>query len=1143
MLHLHNASAGSGKTYTLARTYIKLLLGSQLKTVDGDGIERYRLRTDNELRNAHSHILAVTFTNKATNEMRTRIVDALAALAYCDVSNPKAVEKTEYMQYFTQLFDASPKAVSNAALRALHEVLEHYSFFQVSTIDSFFQTILRSFAFETDLQEDYEVELDDEYVNMQGLGSAFLSLRDNTAAGKELRHWIKELMVDSATSGKKWNLPGRDSSYQDFVKFTGLISKENFKEAREMLDQYFLDHPDFIAEGKKIIDLTRDWARRKFAEVKQTAHEFRSLYGDVKGIKTYFLATLNKVDKAGDGSKKSEIVGPKHKRYRQPEDYQPSDKDDLEAPLFNKNATDKLGSLANDILLSANKFYDAIFEWQDAFNEISVIAGFVPRLGILKWVLKYISEFRKENNVVQLSDTNSMLREIVNQDDVPFIYERTGSFINHYLIDEFQDTSAMQWRNLRPLLIQSLGDGKENLIIGDAKQSIYRFRNADFSLISTRVPNDDFLKERIITHGASPHENTNYRSSADIVDFNNLFIIPFAKLMLGEAAAKGPFADVRNLYNLAAQQIHKKERAGYVKITVKTDDNCLLMPSTSDESKEKSVPDIATLVADLIKRGYRQDEIAVLVRTNEQGMMIIDNFINYNDNLPEGKECINFISADSLKINRARSVKIIISLLAKVVEHQLNDSPTQHDGNPGGSACYKDAEDFCHAVNRLMGEMPELDISRAIRSCINENFESDDMNALVAEIDNCILPAMVERIIGSRFIGDNLRTEEAAYLAAFQDRVIDYCSRYPADTASFLRWWKDNGDRFSISSPEASEAVNVLTVHRAKGLEYRCVIVPWVDFRTTPYKEKMWVIPHNEVKRNPSGHSFLHKYHSMLPPCLPIDIDKKLQRTPLQHHYEEMCMEVAQESLNDIYVAFTRAIDELYIFADEKANDTHADAKVLEVAHQVCGESLEFGTPPDATAIIKGRKNKNAEAPSIRLDSYDVLLDIPKVVCKESDTSKEIKADADVDEAKTFGTVMHRIMSGIKSKSTIETDLAIAINKEMVRGALAESAAPKVKDYILAHLPEAINNGWFDDNALALCERPLLGKRYLERPDRIEVAKSGHARVLDYKFGAMKRDSHIRQVRDYVEELHAIPKYKTVEGYLWYVDLGEWIKV
>lgn len=1144
MLHLHNASAGSGKTYTLARTYIKLMLGERIALPSATNEERYRLRSDQEIIDAHSHILAVTFTNKATNEMKMRIVRALYNLAYADSANFREVE---YMEYFMSVFSASQKAISNAALTALREVLEYYTNFQVSTIDSFFQTILRSFAYETDLNEDYGIELDDDYINSEGWSSTFLALRDNTPAGREIQHWLKMLMVNSIKDGLKWNLLGKDSSYRDLVKFTALISKESFKEVRAQLDDYFEKHNDFIAEGEKIVGLAKQWLRNAFIDVAKIADDFQTKYSTEKYISSYFFTTLDRVAKAGDGTNNILIVDKTHKYYRRQEGYKKDGDNDRDRALLKKGATAKLGTKADEILSLANMFYQAVEQWQAAVREISKVCDFIPRLGLLKWVLKAISEFRKENNLVQLSDTNAMLSRIINLDDVPFIYEKVGAHINHYLIDEFQDTSAMQWHNLKPLLMQSVSEGNENLIIGDAKQSIYRFRNADFALISSKVPRDQNLSIYTLLHGRSANENKNYRSAATIVNFNNQFIVCLAKKMLEKANQAGnvAFEDMQQLYEAAPQEVIKSERQGYVELCLKTDSNCLMMPKPDEDNKEIKVPNVAELIANLIQRGYRQEEIAILVRTNEQGALIIDNLMNYNDKATPEQPKINFISDDSLKINKARSIKIIMSLLARYVHNRNNEPLTV--SSQKNNAYPNNSDKFSDNINNILGQHPELTVSEAIKLCIEGDLTLNDADDFTLHIDNMILPAIIERIIGSKFIGDSLRQEEAPYLAAFQDKVLDYSSRYPADVASFVKWWKDNGDRFSISSSAATEAVNILTIHRAKGLEYRCVIIPWVDFRLLPYKEKMWIKPTNESLFPLASKSFLAHYAQQLPPAIPLEINQSLEGTSLERYYRQIQLEVSLESLNDIYVAFTRAIDELYIFADEEAEKNNTDKLIISTFKNLYGDSLSCGVMPNEHQILKGRKHEYSQEndfDAISLDNYNVNLNIPKIICREADT-KYILSDVgdEVINKKFEGTMMHRIMSSIKNSLTAKNDIAKAIVKEKVKGTLLDSEQQEVKAYINNKIEEAINNGWFSPLATTYNERTIFFNGNQYRPDRIEIINFKQVKVLDYKFGALKKAEHIRQVRDYIEILVNSKKYKNVEGWIWYVDLNEWIKV
>jgi ATP-dependent exoDNAse (exonuclease V) beta subunit len=827
-------------------------------------------------------------------------------------------------------------------------------------------------------------------------------------------------------------------------------------------------------------------------------------------------------------------------------------------------------------------------------NELSSITSNLSYLGLLSLILFHIEKFRLDNNIVQLSDTNSILRQIINKEDTPFIYEKIGTAIHHYLIDEFQDTSQMQWENMLPLLQESLGHNHENLVIGDAKQSIYRFRNADFSIITTNVQ-ESFRKDQLGIHGTTPAENANWRSSKDIVAFNNHFFRAMINddIIHLDSSGDKPVEDIKALYLNCEQMAKEVSRQGYVEIAQRpekdtTDDSGDgSAEENKDEDSKKLAPmtEVAPIVCELLSRGYQQKEIAVLVRTNKQGVAVIDGLMKYNSERGKDDPMIDFVSGESLYINRAKSVGIIIAVLeaalqrniAKIFERAETDPDADHQATQELRAkINSDAEAFVNAIHRYRGEHTEASIVDAMQQYFDGNIEQLTVDDLLKDMDNMLLQAQVESIIGSNFISPTLRKVEAPYIAAFQDKVCDYCENYGSDTAAFLSWWHDNGDKFTIATPEGSDAVNIMTIHKSKGLEFRCVIIPYTDFDYGKINESVWVSPSDLKEKYPTQYpdSVLIKYADELPPWIPMKVSSSMVGTPLESEYISRANRVTIDALNALYVGFTRAVDELYIFytpkdgktvttttaaiqryiADYESSFVAAERAGMTRMQKVGSKTTEVplmsyakGQKPTSEEVARNRKEKNEEAGRVEMiDSYYVCGSLPsELQFRDVDGVDYVDDFSDEDNnQRERGNILHSVMQYITTQSTMERDIDFALLRAHVRGFISKNVMNEMRKFLLEKLSAEKPREWFRDGLQVINERNLLaydrfgGKN--RRPDRIIVTPHGDATIIDFKFGKAS-DAELRkyrkQVKEYMSMLEATKMYRSVTGWIWFVAL------
>lgn len=1181
MLELYRASAGSGKTYTLAKKYIWYYL-----TITPEG-ERTRLRSDAELADSARHILAVTFTNKATNEMQMRIVDALRSLAvrppeYGERGGRPVIKSPEYMQDFIDDLGVSWQRIAQTSAKGLAILLENYSDFNVSTIDSFFQQVLRTFAYESEINDTYQVEIDGEYLSQVSV-DATLEEIDQNQADTDTPFWVRTIM---ARTDKKWNMfangkssSKKDNPYSEFVKSVGRLDNEEYKLIRSEIEDYFDSGVDFRQLYADLVEKYETPVRQAFAEMRRV---FRALYAVLPAE----LLALNGQNTLGKMTAACRKVLSRDKdhilKWNQALDSKDMPKLET-AHLDHKKMKEwfvKNPEAEADIRPRAQRAIDALETWKSMlaspeFSHWRLYSVNLPYFALFGIVTRKRREYLDEMNALELSETSTILRGVIGDTDAPFVYEKLGTRLNHFLIDEFQDTSRLQWENLSPLLAESLSRDNGNLVIGDAKQSIYRFRNADPSLITTVVP--ESFGETVVTRGNDPSENTNYRSDLRVVQFNNSFFEYLVRRLDQEAAAKGEGRrQFGPLYANVVQTPNKTAPQGYVELRL------------SGDSKSKYDPEAlrqtASLVAELIGRGYLQKEIAVLVKTNNEGEDVIQTFVEYNSTRPEGAPEIRFVSEQSLKIASSKAVRIILGVLGNMARG--SNPKINRDEEERNRSVGKWSELMANFKYYSIGRL-DIPLAERLDSFIEEGARFDALTELLSRMQSLAIPAIVEAVAAA-FLPEELRRRDAVYLAAFQDRVLEYCENHPTDVASFLRWWERKSKSASISSPEDTDAVQVVTVHKSKGLQYRCVIVPFTDWDmadSIPAHKSEWRWVRPEVVAHDS---------LPMPPRIPVETSQSMAATSHARLLDEYLDMLKMDYLNSAYVALTRAERELYVFGvaakapkvvgdddqeageKKKGGNKKASATTLGnylydfVAEAMCrqtdataktdprlagdcvatsdtrGLTVTIGTKRDD--VTEGRK---PQSPMSVIGDYRAVKSPSFLKYREEDLAAVLADDdndaadggegageVDVDELdpRSEGNIKHAVLELVG----VPSDLPHAVRHLQITGVVPAGMAAS----ILASLGEALATPqarhWFDGSARVINERPVLKKGHVSRrPDRLLVYPDGHAEVVDYKFGRIDTSGkYRRQIGRYVSRLAETGRYTAVYGFIWYVNEG-----
>lgn len=1193
-LTIYKASAGSGKTYTLTLQYITLLLGVK----DADGVYHLNhkecLPQDEKVqRRRHRHILAVTFTNKATDEMKQRILKELQDLA--DEPTPGAKDAA-YAAALMDLFGCTRGQLAEAANDAMRQIIFDYSQFHVSTIDAFFQNVLRSMAFEFERQGDYDITMDSEAVinfAIDGLLEEF-NMADSRQRNTELRplnNWILRKMEESMRDGTDFNVfQSKGSVRRGIVDFVRSFFDEGFAEYGKAMSRW-LEQDNAIRDFRKALDDKTKNIKAQLAALMDAAR-------DAVGVRKLKSVPSNILKSDEEPS-----VGTKY--YERAVDAAFNDEPFGSADIFSKDTPTP--AEAQTILAALNSYAKI---WAD-IKTLEAVRKYIGMYGLYKLVLDRVEQWRRDNNVLLLSDAADLISRFVTQDDVPFMYERMGIDLRHFLIDEFQDTSRLQWNNFRPLLSNSLASGYDNLIIGDEKQSIYRFRNSDSSLLQHEVadefPDDYQLK------GINPGENTNHRSAVEIVRFNNTLFHYIAKeLTLPDGSHFDSFGNViqdipgrhRDLHG--AVRIHippKKEKAAA------DADNA----ADADEDEVIEAAMIKNIRRQHDESGYRWGDIAVLTDTNKQASGCVAALIEAG---------IPVMSADALEIDNARSVTLVIGIIRLIAN--LWNIADEAVGKDKKSQRVRASMMLCHFEltlfrNSMSGKGTADDevFVKTIEEVMNdlaENHLDDDFRKQLEHIVSLhpsTLMSLADMIIAT-FVPQEMAQREMVYLSALSDTLMDYSNLYGNDIYEFLNWWDRQGKHPTIKASGETDAVNVVTIHSAKGLQYPCVHLPYMDFNLIDGKkvESEWVTSDALEGLIPDA---------VRPPAVFIRYGKEMAdyNTRFNDAYMNNCSAKATDSINKAYVALTRPERELDIYVSEKSSQALSRD---EETGAIVACDLESGKPFDvilvnAVAAIAGNtpvpegyegrdqavteplaehfesateyvygvdthpeydvdaKDDTAEdlyygtyirddtAIVTRVDAITRIDDGEESFDDEDDEPTPPEAHILVDgiyeseeirQAAIRGKVLHEVLSGIRRPEDVDDDEVVV---PLCRCASAHYLR-HTHDY-KAYLDDlralfgdsGVNDAelrrWFVETDDSMEEQPIFvppvhpededdfGR--LLRPDRV-VIHEGVMEVVDFKFTTQEYRSHHRQVREYCHILHQIYPEYPIKGYLWYLD-------
>ena len=1086
MLNIYRASAGSGKTYRLTQDYIHLLF-DPLK-------ER-----------AHRRILAVTFTNKATDEMKSRILKELHALAQGFTS--------DYRADLMAKFRMDEQTVNERAKHILTNILHDYSSFSISTIDRFFQQVIRSFARDIGVHGGYNLELDSSSTLEQSVDNLFLDL--SKAENRQLLNWLTEFAEERIEQSENWNMRGNimelgrevfKESYQHKAEDTNkkLHEREFLTNYRKSLRKIKTDLEAKVklvaSEGMRIM-ARNGLTHEDFAY--KTTNTLEKIVGGKFEISNRFIGFATDVSNCYTKSKPQDIKSAIESAYQNG---------------LQKCFVDIVELLQVEII---------------TYNSAILVLKHINTLGILSDLAVQIKKLTDEQNTMLISDTNLLLNKIIDNSDAPFVYEKTGIHVDNYMIDEFQDTSTLQWKNFQPLLDNSLSAGKFNLVVGDVKQSIYRWRNSDWKLLDEKILTD-FRPEQI-------HEEnleTNWRSDKNIIDFNNSFFYRAAQLLQSKLnenlqAVLPVYPSLETLthkiehaYANIHQQISPKAATGRVQVS--------FIPRDENEEgwKAESLERLPAILEKLQTQGYRAADICILVRKNDEEQQVIHKLLNYKTTADAKPDyCYDIMGNEGLLIGAAASVRFVLGVLQLFVNP--TDSIQQTIVNYEYARGRQNKSEN-EALNACFSTIPKDE------NVFSPLFSSVENNQLYA-LQHSSLYDMVEQIIS--LFGVGAWHNEAVFVQAFQDVVFRFSNNKTADLNSFLTWWKKHGEKQCISTPDNQNAMRIMTVHKSKGLDFKVVVMPFCDWDIdSRMRNILWceptVAPFNEL------------------PLLPIEYGSKLGNSIFAESYFDEQMHQYIDSLNVAYVAFTRAKNELICLSPapkkeveglDKINSLSAllttcfqvntpglDAQFIPLTNSFNEQEklFELGEPTQAVYSDKPSTDINE-----KVNNYPSVSSSDRLRIRHQSLDYLLENQQLTDSRLNYGIIMHDILKQITHKSDQQNAIA-----DLVRsGRISEEESKTVEEELLHfwNMPET--ESWFSLDARVLNETTILiptGEQY--RPDRV-VIRGNEATIVDYKFGDKESKTYLQQVQQYMN-LIAEMGYST-SGFVCYVSLKKVVQV
>ena len=1072
-LTIYKASAGSGKTFTLSVEYIKLLIKDP---------QSYR------------STLAVTFTNKATEEMKLRILSQLYGIWKL------LPDSKSYIDKIKEDLDVTEEYMSERAGIALHNIVHNYSYFRIETIDSFFQSVLRNLARELDLTANLRIELNDYQIERNAVDELINSLDENS----ELLTWIMEYIRENMDDDKDWNVIG------NIKRFGENIFREYYKTNSKKLNERLLEEGFFKQYTTKLRQMRNEAevemqneAAQFFDALNHNGIEINDLNNGKNGPAGYFIKikkgiynntiVTKRLQKVLDEGSESSWVKQKSSKETQ----------DIVRELANSTLT-PLVHHAEDVRQK---------NWY-IYGSAVLTLRHLNQLRLLNSIENKVRMMNVEQNRFLLSDTHTLLHSLIRDTDSPFIFEKIGNYLENIMIDEFQDTSTVQWQNFKVLLEECMSHGEQqgNLIVGDVKQSIYRWRSGDWRMLNNIEREFPYLNSMLNVCSL----DTNYRSSRRVITFNNAFFKRASELEYADQKSSTPDTSspeqLKKAYSDVAQKVPSfRDNHGYVSIN--------LLPN--EDYRQQALQKTAEAVSLLLDSGANYSDIAILVRSNDIIQLIAEFFAN---ELPD----VKIVSDEAFRLDSSVSVNIIVNAMLWLT-HPDNILAKAYIAKAYQTYVLKKSE---QETNKLLATAEGID---SALPCALIDKRNDLLTMPIFEL--------AEQIYTLFNIG-NIKGEDA-YLYAFYDALTDFIANNTADIDSFVEEWNDSIAAKTIQA-SAIDGIRIITIHQSKGLEFKHVVIPFCDW-TLEKGNTIWCTPQVEP------------YNEL--PLIPVDFSaSQMKGTIYEFDYNEEHLQNCVDNLNLLYVAFTRAASSLFVIAQRGTPSSRSyivEQAITDIKLE--GSSLD-GDPSDKKAELlfsygeleivetkAKKKSDNIFTPEVENMNVDMATFSNKVEFKQSNKSRDFVADddenTDDDDRKQLsyiktGKILHYLFSTINTTDDIDTSLA-----QLEMDGLIEESGTNIKrlrDMLHKRFSNRQVADWFSSRWTLFNECTILDYDAAtdtvreHRPDRVmKDEKTGEVVIVDFKFGS-PRPEYVKQVNRY-KALTQNMGYPNVKGYLWFV--------
>lgn len=1064
-LLVYKASAGSGKTFTLAVEYIKHLILNP---------------------RAYRQILAVTFTNKATAEMKERILQQLYGIW---VSDPASEPYLNRIREDLQWKNLSEDDIRLAAGTALQYMLHDYSRFRVETIDSFFQSVMRNLARELELSPNLNIELN----NTEVLSDAVDSLIEKLTPSSPVLAWLLDYINERIADDKRWNVSN------EIKRFGWNIFDEGYIEQGEGLRQQLKD-PNTIKLYRnelremetEALEQMKGFYDQFIGELEAHALTPEDLKGGARGIGSYF---------------------------RKLRDGRLSDKDTVNATLKNslddaKNWATKTSAQKNEIIRLAETSLLPLLQDAETFrprnnkivNSCRLSLQHLNKLQLLAHIDEEVRELNREHNRFLLSDTNALLHNLVRDGDSSFVFEKIGANIRNVMIDEFQDTSRMQWDNFKILLLEGLSQGADSLIVGDVKQSIYRWRNGDWGILNALGTKDASFSFPVRVETLK----TNRRSETNVIRFNNnLFTAAVEYLnMLHLKELQEDCHPLQRAYADVAQESPRTEAKGYIKAT-------FLEPDEEHDYTELTILSLGEEVQRLLEAGVKLNDITILVRKNKNIPPIADYF--------DKTMHLSVVSDEAFRLDASQAICMLIDAL-------------RYLSNPEDKvACASLMMNYESGIKKQGGDWDSL---------LTAKPEEALPEAFVTGMESLRLMPLYELLEELFSLFEMKRIEEQdAYLFSFFDAVTEYLQNNSSDLDAFIRYWNETLCNKTIPSGEM-DGIRILSIHKSKGLEFHTVLIPYCDWKLE-----------NETNNQLIWCSPTEAPFSTLD-IVPVNYSSTMAESVYRQNYLDERLQLWVDNLNLLYVAFTRAGKNLIFWCKKgqkgtmsellanalpqvaaREGDENWDEKEPYENGELC-PSKYTGTDEHLPDPPKTSANRLAQKP----DKLPVHMESMRhdIEFRQSNRSADFIQGVDEEESDNRfinrGRLLHTLFSAIET----EKDIDNAIDQLVFEGIIGKPETEKSIRELTHHAFSLLQvQDWYSGNWHLFNECDIIwqerGELHTRRPDRV-MMRGNEIVVIDFKFGKQNK-KYNKQVQGYMQLLTRMGYLKeNIKGYLWYVE-------